>query len=92
MTVRVAEIGLAGAAGIAETGDSTAASGPQAESSGGIVRGNRPGESSGGIVSGVVSGIARRLRFVRGHCAGQVELRRGGGDGSGGQVGVMRVP
>ena len=46
MTVRVAEIGLAGAAGIAETGDSTAASGPQAESSGGIVRGNRPAESS----------------------------------------------
>ena len=34
MTVRVAESGLAGAAGMAETGDSTTASGPQAESSG----------------------------------------------------------
>jgi len=37
MTVWVAEIGLAGAAGMAETGDSTTASGPQAESSGGFV-------------------------------------------------------
>ena len=36
-TVRVAEIGLAGTAGMAEAVDSTAASGPQAESSGGIM-------------------------------------------------------